>query len=98
MIDLLTENIVPLRRFVEESNVIEGILDTTSEELNAHLRALTSPMSVGTLRNFVYDVAGANLRNRPGMNVRVGDWRPIAGGPEVESRLSDMLNSASTLT
>jgi hypothetical protein len=41
--------------------------------------------------SFVNLVAGARLRDREGMNVRVGAHRPRAGGPEMRQALHNVL-------
>ena len=82
-----------LRRFVAESNKIEGKLDGPSKrEIDAHKDFLANPKpdSLAVCR-FVKDVAGAPLRGSPGMNVRVGNHRPISGGPEVAERLKEII-------
>lgn len=91
-----------LRRFVEESNRIEGIhREPTERELDAHgvLLALDN-LTVSALEDFVRDVAEADLRRELGMNVYVGSHTPPAGGPgirqELELLLADVNLSANT--
>lgn len=87
------EKLIP---FITESNLIEGIIRTpTNIEITAHQVLLeTKFLSVGLLREFVQLVAGAPLRNRPGMDVRVGNHLPPRGGPEIESMLKSVLERA----
>lgn len=81
-----------LRKFVEESNRIEGILETTREEIAAH-RAFFAhrKLSVAKLERFVNEVAGVELRKRKDMNVSVGGYYPPAGGPHIKRALANML-------
>jgi hypothetical protein len=80
--------------FVTESNRIEGILrDPTDAELHATVDLVALPvLSVGSLNAFVAVVQpGAALRNRFGMDVRVGNHYPPRGGPEIEEKLVVLL-------
>lgn len=86
-----------LTNFVRESNRIEGILrDPTPEELQAHVDFIALGMLfVSDLNRFVQAVApGHVLRNRSGLDVRVGNHRPPAGQPAIESYLVGMLKQA----
>ena len=84
-----------LRVFVRESNRIEGITGVKNAELDAHLRLLqTQSLMVGDICGFVTQVAKAKLRNRPGVNVRVGNHIPPPGGPQIESNLAALLARA----
>ena len=82
-----------LRDFVTESNRIEGIhRPPTDAEINVHewffgLEAI----SIRDLERFVETVAGAGLRNREGMNVRVGRHVPEPGGRGIEVGLEEVL-------
>lgn len=76
--------------FVTESNRIEGIRrPPTDEELRAH-RAFLALDSIdpSDLERFVEVVAGAPLRNKPGMDVIVGSHVPCAGGPLIVQELA----------
>ena len=79
--------------FVAESNRIEGIHRAPFDaELGIHqsflqLRVIT----VEALCDFVQIVAGAPLRDRPGMNVRVGQHIPQPGSPAVRHHLAYLL-------
>ena len=81
--------------FVRESNKIEGIVRPPSlAELDAHegFLAVTNPL-IEDLRNFVSIIEpGAVLRNKPGLNVRVGRFFPPSGGPNIEKKLADILH------
>ena len=79
--------------FVCESNRIEGINRPPTEgEIAAHQRFLClSDVTVRDLEDFVGAVARAVLRNRPGMDVRVGAHVPPRGGPGIESELMTLL-------
>ncbi len=80
--------------FVAESNRIEGITRApTDDELTAMDKFLQlETVTVGHLEGFVgvYQ-PGARLRERVGMNVRVGDHVAPPGGPEVVDRLNRIL-------
>lgn len=95
MLEDLNRHIDPatLRSFVEESNFIEGYTHRVkADELRAHRQLLCDGVSVVNLCKFVALVApGHSLRNRPGMNVRVGSHVAPAGGPLVEQTLKDLL-------
>lgn len=79
--------------FVGESNRIEGILRGPNEhEIAAHRRFLALPeITAPDMVEFVHHVAGAPLRDQPGMNVRVGSHIPPPGGPEITTHLIDIL-------
>jgi len=83
-----------LRSFVRESNRIEGILrEPTPQEIAAHERLLSrTQITVLTLTEFVAVVApGKPLRDKLGMNCRVGKHTPPLGGNEVVHRLREIL-------
>lgn len=82
--------------FVQESNRIEGISGVKSREVTALLAFLNvSDLSVGNLvdlcRAFQPD---AVLRNEEGLDVRVADHVPLAGGPEVARQLCVIVDRA----
>ena len=84
----------PLKGFVWESNRIEGIMrDPTQEEIVAHEVLLVNrELTVKDLEAFVSIIQpGAILRNRVGLDVRVGDFYPPIGGPEIKLRLEKLL-------
>ncbi len=80
--------------FIRESNRIEGILrDPTDAEITAHETLLAlSDVTVADLCAFVAAVQpGAILRNRVGLNVRVGSYIAPPGGPQIERDLTELL-------
>lgn len=83
-----------LNDFIAESNKIEQIDTVTSSDIEAHENFLLHPVSVESLVMFVGMVAQAQLRDRVGMDVWVGDYQPILGGPYVRMRLEDILNES----
>ncbi len=92
-LDLRMLQIERLRPFVEESNRIEGIhREATLGELAAHRNLLDlDALTVEALCEFVQTVAGAHIRSKPGMDVRVGGHLPPPGGPDIPFRLEVFL-------
>ncbi len=86
-------NAFTLKDFVAESNRIEGIPVVKELEVDAHLVFLAQPVSIDSLEFFVDIVASASLRDKPGMDVQVGNHLPIRGGPGVRQLLQDILDS-----
>jgi hypothetical protein len=87
-----------LDSFVRESNRIEGIhRDPTPEEIQAHEELLAlDTVTVEDLECFVGRIQpGAELRRRPGMNVRVGAHLPPLGHPKIERELTGLLTAIS---
>lgn len=84
---------VMLRRFLRQSNLIEGIEDDPSAAEIAEATAfLNCPIvSMVTLEALVDVIAHADLRDEPGMDVQVGDHYPPPGGPGVRAALEDLL-------
>ena len=82
-----------LRAFVKESNRIEGITrPPTAREIGAHKALLALPeVTVEALCEFVQTVAKRPIRDKPGMNVCVGNHRPIEGGPHVPGILAEAI-------
>lgn len=82
-----------LRDFVAESNRIEGILrEPTDLEIAVHEDFLAlCKITAENLVHFVNAVAGAPLRDKPGMDVYVGSHHPPMGGPEIRESLEAML-------
>lgn len=82
-----------LCEFVVESNRIEGIVrKPTRDELDAHAAFLSlQSVTVDDVCGFVRTVAEAELRERRGMDVRVGSHRPRPGGPEMRQALHNIL-------
>lgn len=88
-----------LAEFVRESNRIEGILrDPTQAEISALDAFLEIPeVSVGDLCAFVeINQPGAVLRDRVGLDVRVGRHFPPRGGPHIRDELQNVLDAALT--
>lgn len=80
-----------IRDFVHQSNLIEGIIrEPTEQEITAHLAFLDLGPSVGALEQFVHAIGGGPLRNKAGMNVRVGSHIPTRGGPRVAGALAEL--------
>lgn len=84
-----------IRYFVEESNRIEGITSLTSQEIDAHLEFLSAPPTVARLTDLVSVCAkGHRLRDKVGLNVRVGDHIAPAGGGEIRLELETLCAAA----
>jgi Fic family protein len=84
--------VTALETFVAESNQIEGIHRVTGYEVDAHAVLLSlSTLTIEAVEGFVRDVAAAPLRDKPGMNVRVGSHVPPPGGPEIREQLEGFL-------
>lgn len=87
--------------FVRESNRIEGILrEPTDAEIGAHALLLACEnVTIADLEEFVHTVQpGAVLRNRVGLNVRVGSHYPPPGGPDIPHDLKYILDAANLCT
>ncbi len=83
-----------LEDFVKESNRIEGInREPTQEEIAAHEVLLDNKeITVKDLEAFVSIIQpGAILRRKVGLDVRVGNYYPPNGGPEIEEQLDSLL-------
>ena len=88
-----------LTAFVKESNKIEGILrEPTKAEVEAHqtiLRMSSGILDMKALQDFVAVIApGKFLRDKRGMDVRVGSHIAPRGGPEIGDALCEILTSA----
>lgn len=84
-----------LAEFVRESNRIEGIVrEPTIHELaetEAFLKA--ESLTIIRLKSLVAVYAPhARLRDKKGLNVRVGNHVPPPGGPEIKERLQSFLD------
>lgn len=83
-----------LMGFLLESNEIEGIHREPNEHEMAaaygflSLRDLTLSAVVG-LQSIL--APGQPLRDKPGMNVRVGNYLPPSGGPEIITHVENLL-------
>lgn len=83
-----------LRFFVAESNRIEGLATTTSQEVEAHEDFLRLEVpTVGGLETLVSVLApGHRLRREVGYNVRVDTHIAPPGGPDIEPELNNLLD------
>ncbi len=80
--------------FVKESNRIEGIHRApTPKEIEAHVLFIRiSHITVKDIETFVSIMQpGAKLREKSGMNVRVGKYRPPPGGEHIRQGLGILL-------
>lgn len=79
--------------FVYESNKIEGIDGVSEDDLSAHLLLLEcNRIRTTNLEHFVKMIAPAHrLRDKEGLNVRVGDYVAPSGGEVVRSLLDGLL-------
>lgn len=84
------------QKFIRESNRIEGIdREPTKDEKSAHSTFFKlDRVSTIDMVMFVRDCAGAPLRDKPGMDVYVGDHHPAPGGPEIRDQLDYVLMHA----
>lgn len=83
--------------FVRESNRIEGILrDPTKAEMDEYCRFMKLvEVTVEDLEIFVKVYQpNARLRDRRGLNVRVGSHYPMLGGPGIRPALIGILEGA----
>jgi Fic/DOC family protein len=83
---------VELARFLRESLDIEGIeRSVTTEEIDATITFLRGPLNGRSVCQLQAVYAPGNpLRDRPGMNVRVGRYIAPAGGPPIKDALDGM--------
>ncbi len=79
--------------FIKETNRIEG-LGVGSEDVKAHERLFElHEITIPDMENFVHTIQpGALLRDRTGMNVRVGRHTPPPGGITVMTDLKIILD------
>jgi hypothetical protein len=80
-----------LKEFLRESNEIEGISrDPTPGEHSAAMRFLDlDSINIADVCRLQSAIApGRPLRDRPDMNVKVGNYRAPRGGPEIADRLA----------
>lgn len=83
--------------FITESNHIEGIdREPTEQEIDEFVRFMALKMvRVDDLKKFVKVYQpNAKLRNKSGLNVRVGNHYPIPGGKAVHDELLRILGEA----
>ena len=86
-----------LEDFVKESNRIEGInRDPFEHEVDIHEQFLAlETIIIGDLENLVAVIQPrAVLRWKIGYDVRVGNYSPPPGGPEIEIGLKELLVTA----
>lgn len=84
-------------RFIRESNAIEGIRrEPTDLEIKEYFRFLGQEIiSLNDLIEFVSVYQpDAELRDRAGMNVRVGRYFPPSGDITIKTRLMDILKDS----
>jgi hypothetical protein len=88
--------------FVRESNRIEGInRPPTKAEVMATVSFLDlDVVTVADVENLARVYAGAKgiLRDKPGMDVRVGDHIAPRGDPDIRVRLGSLLDSLDALS
>ena len=84
-----------LRDFVRESNQIENIKDTIGADIAAHQRLLNlSCVKVPDLEMFVRTITRDHvLRDKVGLDVRVGNHFPPHGCPDIRVQLADLLST-----
>ncbi len=82
-----------LERFVVESNKIEGIMRTAESEMQVCRDFLKlNLIVVNDMERFVHQIQpDAVLRNKVGLDVRVGAYVPPPGGFEIENKLHALL-------
>lgn len=85
-----------LYAFVKESNAIENIFrDPTTEEINELRRFINlSKVTIDDMTQFVKIYQpDAYLRDKEGLNVRIGNYYPPCGGPYIRKELIELLES-----
>lgn len=83
-----------LEQFVTESNRVEGMGAAQPHEIQAHELLLNAPvLTQKVLQQFVFTISGAVLRDRKGLDVRVGNHYPPPGGPEIPVLLEEILRA-----
>src|SRR5262249_36890355 len=85
------------RRFLRESNAIEGIHREPTEAEIEGLRTFLEldVVTVADLERLVAVFApGHRLRDKPGLNVRVGNYVAPPGGPAIRERLDEILDQS----
>jgi len=91
----VTSNGAGLVDFITESNRIERIhTPVAMGELTSYKTLLArGHLTTDAVCSFVVAVAGGRLRDQPGMDVRIGDDRPPAGGPGIRRQLGVLLDA-----
>ena len=90
-----------IERLVIESNRIEGIYGLREEDVLAFKSFLSLPViDAQDVINYTDTITGGygKLRKKQGMNVKVGNYYPPAGGPEIPKRLTALVSKTGELT
>ena len=87
--------------FVKESNRIENILSEPTEgEIYEHYRFIN--LNIITIHQLIDFVSvyqpDAKLRDKDGLNVRVGQHIPPSGGQQIVYKLQELLDNIETLS
>lgn len=79
--------------FIAESNAIEGVYDDPVKYHTMYEKFIAlKTVSVGHLEKAALAFEPkALLRDKPGMDVRIGNYFPIFGGPRVREELNNIL-------
>lgn len=87
--------------FIKESNLIEGITQYKEDiQYKAYDKFLDKPISIESILSLAKTLHESSddpngyfpkLRDRRWLNVRVGNHRPIGGGPEVKDKLESLI-------
>ncbi len=88
-----------LEDFVRESNRIEGIhREPLNSEVTAHHTLISRPfVTVNALKQFVNIIQpNAVIRDKQGLNVRVGNHLPPEGGEQIVEDLKSILDIIQT--
>ena len=81
-----------LFEFLTESNFIEREPEPNKGEIFSALKFLDNP-SLETLKSYVHATSGASIRNKPTMNVRVGDHVAPQGGDSIPIAVEMILDA-----
>lgn len=90
----LAKKVDNIRKFIVESNKIEGIVKPLrKEEQDAYMNFLREPkMTIEAIQRLLKVVQpDAKLRDKYGLDVVVGNHIPPKGAPEVRNRLDGLL-------
>jgi Fic family protein len=85
-----------VRNFVIESNKIESITrEPTKEEIDVHTDFLEhDDVTMFDIKALVKTCSGADIRDKRGMDVTVGDYSPPMGGKGIASKLEAVIGWA----
>ena len=84
-----------LYEFVKESNRVEGIARVSDEDMAAHRQFLSlDEPKLENVRDAVWALSRGKIRDKPGMDVRVGNHYPPEGGKDIPERLDNLLRTA----